>query len=342
MINRWAVRFLSVLLVAVILLAAAAGVFLLSGNSNLNKRLNGIPNLADGENWYWQDEKTFLADGVAYRPKKGLSTVLCIGLGSSEERVESGYTMGMMPMADTFVLAVVDRIGHSVDLLAIPRDTQAVLDWSKAEFQIPHEEKSHLALQYRYGGTNDAMCSQTTCSTISRLLFDAGIGGYVTIDMDSVVAFADLIGGVAITVPDDPYYCAYTGFTPGQWISMDGPTALQFVQYRDLSVAGSCEMRVERQKVFLDALVSWVKARAKTAPWAIPYCVQKMKPYYHTDLHLNEIAALGVKLIRMNHQSISMHTLPGTVVKGEIYEEYHLDEPGTKQLLLDIFYEPIA
>ena len=331
---------LAVLAVVLVLLLGLLAV-ISRGNTQLRLRPDEAPDLADGDSWYWQDDHILMADGVAYRPREHLINVLCIGLGTSSERETSGFNRGMMPMADTFVLAVLDPAANHVTLLSIPRDTQTVLDSTHADSSLPALTEKHLALQYRYGGTDTPTCTQTTRDTVSRLLYDVGIHAAVTIDMDSIVVLADLLGGVPITIPDDPWYCAYTGYQPGQWVSMDGPTALQFVQYRDLSVPGSCEIRVERQKLFADAILNWFYKAVRSNPGAILYCFQQMQPYYYTDLDLTEITALGASLAQWNMQNISMRTLPGTVEKGVIYEEYHVDVPAARQMLLEIFYEPV-
>ena len=330
-------RFLGILL---LVLAALLALLVLAGSLHLAQKPSQPPDLT-GDGWHQLADGTLMADGVAYRPRKGLTTLLGIGLGSSQDREESGWNRGMMPMADTFVVAVADRSRGELSLLAIPRDTQVPLRTAHSQVPLPDGQIGHLALQYRYGGSDRVSCTDTTAETVSQLLHGVGISGCLTIDMDSISAFADWIGGVPITVPDDPWYCAYTDYQPGQWIAMDGPTALQFVQYRDTNVPGSCEMRVERQKVFLDALLSWGVKRLRTQPWQIPACLWALRPYYYTDLSPDEIAALAFSLLRTQVREVSMLTLPGAVVQGEIYEEYHVDPSALRQQLLDLYYEPV-
>ena len=36
-----------------------------------------------------------------------------------------------------------------------------------------------------------------------------------------------------------------------------------------------------------------------------------------------------------------MHSVPGEVVMGEQFEEFHVDEEGLYQLILDVFYDRV-
>lgn len=334
-LKRIGIFSLCILLVLIIMIATIIG----SGFFSLRRRPAQLPDLSDGDSWYWQEDGTFIADGVAYVPRKNLFTALAIGVGTSDEREASGYTNGL-GVADAFILAVLDSSCDHITLLSIPRDTQTMISWCDETGKPTQEMFGHLALQYTYGGSTHEMCSQNTVTSVSKLLHNTGIGAWFTLDMDSIVQMVDAMGGIAITVPDDPYYCAYTGYTPGQWVLLDGPAALQFVQYRDTNVFGSCEMRVERQKVFVDALLDWILQGLKKYPLHVPHLYSAMQDYYYTDLKFNEILALGYSALGMHVSDISMQTLPGAVQSGAFYEEYLPNEQESRQLLLNLFYQP--
>lgn len=328
--------FLSLLCILIIILSLFIG----SGMRSLRKRSSQVPDLSNGDSWYWQDDNTFIADGVAYVPRKNLFTALAIGVGTSAEREASGFTNGP-GVADAFLLAVLDSSQHHLTLLSIPRDTQTTLSLYNEDGQSIGEMFGHLALQYTYGGSTPEMCSGNTADSVSKLLHDVGIGAWFTLDMDSIVQMVDAMGGIAITIPNDPYYCNYTGYEPGQWVLLDGPAALQFVQYRDTNIFGSCEMRIERQKVFVDALLDWVLQGIKKYPFHVPHLYLAMQDSYDTDLKLNEIAALGLSALKINISDISMQTLPGTVQTGILYEEFLPNDQEIRQILLNLFYQPV-
>lgn len=333
--------FLCIFLSLLLIVMVAMGIFIGNGILSLRKRSAPPPDLSNGDTWYWQDDRTFIADGIAYTPRKNLFTTLVIGVGSNAERKASGYTNGL-GVADAFILAVLDPTSNHLTLLSIPRDTQTTLSWCDKNGQPVSQMFGHLALQYPYGGSTMDIASQTTSDCVAKLLYNTGIASRFTLDMDSVVHLVDAIGGLAITVPDDPYYCAYTGYTPGQWVLLDGPAALQFVQYRDINVFGSCEMRIERQKVFVASFFHWFFECLTRHPLQIPRLCLSMKNDYCTDLSLSELLAIGCSALHMSATDISMQTLPGTIQNGSTYEEYWLDEPGTRQILLNLFYQPAA
>jgi len=33
-------------------------------------------------------------------------------------------------------------------------------------------------------------------------------------------------------------------------------------------------------------------------------------------------------------------TLPGEIQKGDVYMEYHVDEPAAQKMIIDLFYKP--
>ena len=335
--RKWAKRILCGLLAAVLVLSVVVGFMVAVGQHRLDKRVGSIPNLADGDSWYWQGTTTFVADGVSYAPRDDVFTMLCIGLGSSEQRQTNGEVIGL-GVADTFVLVCYDLKTGKLDLLCIPRDTQAQLLWCGDDGVPQFTYPGHLALQYSYGGGTHELCSANTVQTVQSLLSGMQIDAWFTIDMDSIITLADSLDGIPVTVPDDPYYCAYTGYTPGQWVLLRGEAALQFVQYRDVSVFASCEMRIERQKVFLNNLLDSLKQAVFERPWELPVVYSAMRDEYYTDLTLPEIAALAFAARKVSIENIGMQTLPGEVRKGAVYEEFYLDEMGAKQALLNVFY----
>lgn len=335
----WLKRLLCGLAALVLVLAAAVAVLVSVGCTRLEQRAGAVPNLADGSSWYWQDGSTFVADGVAYTPRDEMFTLLCIGLGSSEQRQADGEVVGL-GVADTLVLVCFDLASGQLDLVCIPRDTQTKLRYCGADGVPTLEYPGHLAMQYSCGGSTHQMCSRNTVLTTQKLLYDLQIESWLTVDMDSIVTLADSLDGVPVTVPDDPYYCAYTGYTPGQWVLLRGEAALQFVQYRDITVFTSCEMRIERQKVFLNNLLDSLRQTVFKRPWELPGVYAAMEDEYLTDLTLPEIAALAFSAWRVRIDSIGMQTLPGEVRRGALYEEFYPDAAGIRQTLLDVFYAP--
>lgn len=332
-------RLLCIVLAITLAGVLAVGILVAVGRSRLAARHTELPNLADGAEWYWRDASTLVADGTVYTPRENLFTLLCTGLGSSGERQANGQVMGL-GVADTLVLVCFDLASGELTLLCIPRDTQTQIDWCDAE-GVPYlTQQGHIALQYTYGGAAHEVCSESMVDAVSKMLSGAGISAWLTVDMDSIVTLADAVDGIPVTVPDDPYYCAYTGYQPGQWVCLDGAAALQFVQYRDISIFASCEMRVERQKVFLNNLLDLLRQLVTEAPWELPGVYSAMQGQYYTDLTVPEIAALAFAALKVKIDSIAMNTLPGEVRKGALYEEYYLDEQGTKRLLLNAFYQP--
>ena len=70
---------------------------------------------------------------------------------------------------------------------------------------------AQLATQYAYGNAEQSSCWAKK-KTVSELLFDLPIDGYVSLNIDAISTMNDAVGGVEITIPED-----YTVIDPGSW-----------------------------------------------------------------------------------------------------------------------------
>ncbi len=286
-----------------------------------------------------QEDGTVQYQDSTYTAKENIYTVLFIGIDRSEFRLETGYATEALSLADTLIVASIDLSTCEIMLLNIPRDTMTTIYTHSREGEHKGYLEGQIATQYAYGGDDDDLRNQHTLESVERLLNGLQIDAYATIDMDGIIEIADMLDGIPITVPDDEYYCGYTGYTPGQNIVLRGEAALQFVQYRDTSVFASNEMRIELQKVFLKAAIKRLYITMFKKPLQATNMIETIYEIVDTDISAETWTLLLPNLLFLDMDQISMCTLPGEAVDTDVYEEYYCDTDALDALLLEIYFE---
>lgn len=118
--------------------------------------------------------------------------------------------------------------------------------------------------------------------------------------------------------------------------------ALDYVRQRDEYVTGSNIGRIERQKQYMSAFLE----KAKTViqgDLTIPITLfQQLQGNMSTDVQVDDITYLVPEVLQMSLAPEDMSMLPGDVVVGEQYEEYHLQEEAVKEMVIQTFYEEVT
>lgn len=278
-----------------------------------------------------------LMEAAGKTENENLFTMLFLGIDRSAERDAESLSGEYEALADTIVVAVADLERAEMTLLSIPRDTVVDVKVYSAQDIWYNTVPGQIALQYVYGGAGDAQRAGHMAEAVSELLHGVPIDAVAVVDMDAVAELATLLGGIPVTIPDDEYYCAYTGYTPGQWVLLEGEAALQFVQYRDIAVFASCEMRIERQKVFLRALIERALLVLKAAPLQLLRDYRAAAQHLYTDLSASECTVLALRMASLQADQLTFATLPGQVAQGWAYEEFYVDDAQLQELLFALF-----
>ena len=194
--------------------------------------------------------------------------------------------------------------------------------------------RAQIATQYAYGDGKQSSCLAME-KTVSELLYDLPIAGYVSLDIAGIHAINDAVGGVTITVPEDYTYID-SAFQKGAEITLTGDLAELYVRYRDINQEGSNNERMRRQTQYIPALISTI--RKNTSGIASYYNLYKdvLAPYMVTDLGETQIDRLSSYELEEETEYV-----PGEVVPGEINEEFHVNEEQLRDLLINMFYKSV-
>ena len=275
-------------------------------------------------------------NGAWYRPRKGLETVLAIGVDQASVddalRRDKKYEQ-----SDFLLLMVVDKGRKRCTAVHINRDTMTeirVLDDDTNEFLGTINRQ--LSLAHTYGNRPEARCKNTV-TAVSGLLYGIEIDHYLSLTMDGVVMLNDLAGGVTLEVMDD-----LTGLDPalkqGEAVTLRGRQALTYVQARRGLDNPSNIHRMERQKQYLEALQGQLLSRKDASEDFTMSTLLKLNEYMVSDCSVEQLSDLADTLEEVG--VTEYRTLEGESVEGEKYMEYYVDEGKARELVMELFYEP--
>lgn len=274
---------------------------------------------------------TVEVDGVRYRLKDSLQTILFLGADDGGSAVP-GVAPGEGRRADTILLFLLDNAQKEIRLLAVSRDTMADVDVYEANGRYAYTAPTHINMQYFYGDSPSRSCYLMK-RAVSRLLYGMRMDSCLSLNAQGIVTIVDFLGGLTITMPED-----YTQIDPryqaGASLTLTGEETERLLRYRDTSVHGSNEARVERQTRLVKALVE--KLQANTSVARLEELLDSAGRDVYSDLDAETLKRLVS--YRLNPETL---TLPGTLVEGANHDEFHVDEAALRRLVIELFYQPV-
>ena len=278
-------------------------------------------------------ESTIEYDGQEYVLKKGIETFLILGLDKFEEQNDSSaFTNDKQ--ADFVMLFVIDNNSKSCTLLHINRDTMVDMNVLGLAGEKVGSVNQQLALAHTYGSGDKVSC-RNVADAVSKLLLNAKINNYVSITMDAVPLYNDLVGGVELTVLDD-----FTGIdetlVKGQKVKLTGEQALKYVQSRKGIADSSNESRMARQKQYLEALYAQTNDCIKTNDKFVVDASLKLSEYMVSNCSLTQFQNIFEKVSKYDFTEIKY--LDGEMKAGERFMEFYPSEESVKKQVVDLFY----
>ncbi|MDD2979693.1 MAG: LCP family protein [Hespellia sp.] len=276
------------------------------------------------------DNSTVIYNGQTYKLRRDIKTVLFMGVDKkNQEMLEERPVNG--GQSDCMILLVMDTKNKTTKMIQISRETMVDISLYNEDGDFAGTQNAQICLQYAYGDGKTRSCWLTK-QVVSSLFYNIAINNCIALNVEGLSVLTTAIGGVNIMIPQD-YTVIDPSFTAGAQLNLQGDQALKYVQYRDTSVSGSNNDRMERQMQFLTALASQMKEKAGDNNW-YTNMMDIANPYMVTDADAETIQQLS---------SYSLETeilkVPGESVAGAEHDEYHVDVDGLYQMVLDVFYE---
>ena len=274
-------------------------------------------------------------NGTEYELKEGIRTLLVLGLDKFDE-VEAieGYTNNKQ--ADFVMLLVIDDNEKTVTALHINRDTMAdipVLGIAGEKIGMVNKQ---LALAHTYGNGREVSC-RNTADAVSSMLYNITVNHYVSVTMDSVPVYNDLVGGVEVTVLDD-FAGIDDELVKGETVTLKGEKALTYIRSRKGLDDSSNSTRMVRQRQYLDALYDKSVECKNSDENFVLTAVLKMADYMVSDCSSNQLTELAQTII--DYEFTEIRTIEGDNVVGEKHMEFFPDVDSLKKNVVELFYVP--
>ena len=288
-----------------------------------------------------QDEEAQVViwNGKEYRYREGIVNILCLGIDRATDLTEYDVSGNRIQngQSDAILLVSIDTENGQIRVLAVPRDTMVILSLYSAEGLFKGNIDGQITLQYAYGDGVEQSCELVRQRT-EELLFDIPIQRYAAINLRAIATINDAVGGVELTISED-YTDIDPDFKEGATIRLEGDQALDFIRYRETSVAGSALTRLNRQKQYMSAFAAQAKDAVRADITMPIHLLKALEADMLTDISADEMLYLLTETAELSFSDEDIYILPGDIVDGKIYEEYEPDEEEIRQLVLELFYE---
>ncbi len=292
--------------------------------------------ITEEEQTKWQDDWVKF-DGEIYSYKKDIMTFLIMGTDQkSGSSAQSGSLDG--GQADFLILLVLDPTKKKIEFIPINRNTMAEVDVYDANGNVTGTAVAQIAVQHGVGNGLQESCEYEV-KAVSRLFYQLPIHGYASMTMKGIIPLTDTVSGVDVTVPADAKTPSFT-YQKGENVHLEGMTAYNFVHDRDQEVGGA-DRRLERQKVFMKALITKLLKTVKSNPTSVLNIYNAVADYTTTDITTNELVYIASKAAGYGYDGGSFYSIKGETKVGEVSDEFHIDEDEFKKLIIEVFYEKV-
>ena len=276
-------------------------------------------------------------EGERYLYNENVTSILCMGVDEGNKGA-----VGQSGQADMLMLAILDTQNGKVSLWNISRDSMTEIDIYNVDGQFVRTERGQACLAFAYGDGSHKSC-ENTVRAVSRLLYGMPIQGYAVLNMDAIRPLNDAIGGVEVMIYEEDILPAR--FKPGTKVLLKGEDVEDYVRTRmevwdEIGELESNNNRMERQKRYMTGFIQKALEMTKedlSTPINL-YNIARKNDYIITNMNVSRVAYLATILSKVNFTEESFQTIPGEVVDGGKYAEYHVDDEALYQMILDTFY----
>ena len=274
-------------------------------------------------------------NGKEYVLKNNVETFLVMGLDKfNAHSYSDSYNNDQQ--ADFLMLFVFDSDAKKCSAIHIDRDTMAKLNILGVNGNKIDTVVKQIALAHTQGNGKDVSC-HNTADAVSGLLLGIKVNHYMSVTMDAVSIFNDLVGGVEVTVRDD-----FTGIdetlVKGQKVLLKGEHALNFVRSRYGLDDSTNSARMKRQRQYVEALYKKTLQCVNNDKDFISKASVKLSDYIVTDRSVTQLQSLADKF--SEYEFTGIISFEGESKIEEQHIAFYPDENSIRKTVMELFYEP--
>ena len=260
------------------------------------------------------------------------TTILMIGTDQSIENESPRPLTRNGGQADFLLLIVLDRQEHTIQTLAIDRDTITEIPVLGVLGDAMGTRQTQICLAYGFGDGAEQSC-ELQVQAVSTLLGGIPISNYIAMRMDGIAALNDAVGGVPVTLQDD-FSALDAQMIPGNTLTMNGRQAEYFVRKRLRIGAETNESRMARQETYLRAFYVALKQNMnETGERALQRVLNETEPYLTTNMSRGRMINL-LWGCRDDTLLDPLHIEGEHVIGEDGFTEFHADERALEGLIL--------
>lgn len=278
--------------------------------------------------------------GKTYRYNKDITTILCMGVDTTDKVSAEGGKMRTGGQSDSLFLLVLDNKNKKISVISIPRDTMTDIELYDVFGEYYETAREHLTLQYAYGDGGKISC-ELTKKAVCNLMHQIPIHGYVSMNIGVIEALNDQVGGVPLTVCEEWLETINPAWKYGEQVTLLGEDAVTYLRARDVETHFTAQSRLTRHKQYLVQFAAQALQAIKK-DILLPFKMYaSAKDYMVTDVTFGEKFYLASTALGCYFDEYSFYVLEGENRQGAYFDEFYVDEAALKALILELFYEPV-
>jgi anionic cell wall polymer biosynthesis LytR-Cps2A-Psr (LCP) family protein len=193
-----------------------------------------------------------------------------------------------------------------------------------------------IALAHTQGNGREVSC-RNVADSVSGLLGGVKVTHYLSVTMDAVPIYNDLLGGVELEVLED-----FTGIDDtlvrGERVTLIGEHALNYVRTRYGLEDSTNSTRMQRQQQYLNALREKTEKIMEQDGEFIVRASLEMSEHIVSDRSVTQLQELAKKMTE--YEFTDIYSIEGDNVEGEKFIEFYPDADSLRKTVIDLFYVP--
>lgn len=280
---------------------------------------------------------TYNGEEYILKDDKDLEVILVLGLDKFQGELDpEAYTNDRQ--SDFMMLLVINDATRECTAIHINRDTMADINRLDISGNKIGTVRKQIALAHTYG-KGDEVSLRNAADAVESLFYNIKIDHCMSVTMDAVPVFNDLVGGVEVEVLDD-----FTGIddtlVKGETVTLMGEHALNYVRTRYGLEDSTNETRMIRQRQYLKALYNKTRDKLESDDEFVVKVFNEFlneKNYIETnEKSVNRLQEIFRKV--SDYRFTEIRYIEGESVKGEQFIEFTPNEDSLKKLVVQMFY----